>query len=155
MTQQTCSNCGANFEDQQFCPDCGQWVDPLDETHFEEFTLGDSPPAGDDDPMVTVSDVSPIRQMINCPSCGAANPEHNRHCEECGARITQGPLPVAPQPMIRTTAGARALAVILGVVAVVAVDHIDHRTGCQLAAVRSHLRDLFQHPGNRLGFVRV
>ena len=121
MTQQTCSNCGANFEDQQFCPDCGQWVDPLDETHFEEFTLGDSPPAGDDDPMVTVSDVSPIRQMINCPSCGAANPEHNRHCEECGARIGQGPLPVAPQPMIRTTAGARALAVILGVVAVVAV----------------------------------
>ena len=121
MTQQTCSNCGANFEDQQFCPDCGQWVDPLDETHFEEFTLGDSPPTGDDEPMVNVSDVSPIRQMINCPSCGAANPEHNRHCEECGARIGQGPLPVAPQPMIRTTAGARALAVILGVVAVVAV----------------------------------
>ncbi len=121
MTQQTCSNCGANFEDQQFCPDCGQWVDPLDETHFEEFTLGDSPPVHDDEPSGAVSSVAPIRQLINCPSCGAANPEHNRHCEECGARITQGPLPVAPQPMIRTTAGARALAVILGVVAVVAV----------------------------------
>ena len=121
MTQQTCSNCGANFEDQQFCPDCGQWVDPLDETHVEEFTLGDSPPLDDDEPLAPVTSNVPIRQLVNCPSCGAANPEHNRHCEECGARITQGPLPVAPQPMIRTTAGARALAVILGVVAVVAV----------------------------------
>ena len=120
MTQQTCSNCGAHFEDQQFCPDCGQWVDPLDETHFEEFTLGDSPPV-DDESFADVPAAAPIRQLVNCPSCGAANPEHNRHCEECGARITQGPLPVAPQPMIRTTAGARALAVILGVVAVVAV----------------------------------
>lgn len=121
MTQQTCSNCGAHFEDQQFCPDCGQWVDPLDENQFEEFTLGDSPPLDDDEPFAAVPSSAPIRQLINCPSCGAANPEHNRHCEECGARITQGPLPVAPQPMIRTTAGARALAVILGVVAVVAV----------------------------------
>lgn len=121
MTQQTCSNCGARFEDQQFCPDCGQWVDPLDETHFEEFTLGDSPPVDDDELTVGGPVETSIAQFISCPSCGAANPAHNRHCEECGARITQGPLPVAPQPMIRTTAGARALAVILGVVAVVAV----------------------------------
>ena len=121
LTQQTCSNCGARFEDQQFCPDCGQWIDPLDETHFEEFTLGDSPPLDDDEPLTAVQAATPIPQLVNCPSCGAANPTHNRHCEECGARITQGPLPVAPQPMIRTTAGARALAVILGVVAVVAV----------------------------------
>ena len=121
MTQQTCSNCGAHFEDQQFCPDCGQWVDPLDETHFEEFTLSDSPPADDDEPSAPVPLETSTQQLVNCPSCGAANPAHNRHCEECGARITQGPLPVAPQPMIRTTAGARALAVILGVVAVVAV----------------------------------
>lgn len=121
MTQQTCSNCGANFEDQQFCPDCGQWVDPLDETHFEEFSLGDSPPVDDDEQSRVVPGDVPMRQLVSCPSCGSANPAHNRHCEECGARITQGPLPVAPQPMIRTTAGARALAVILGVVAVVAV----------------------------------
>jgi ribosomal protein L32 len=121
LTQQTCSNCGANFEDQQFCPDCGQWVDPLDETSFEEFSLGDTPPVDDDEPLRMVPGDVPMTQMVNCPSCGAANPAHNRHCEECGARVTQGPLPVAPQPMIRTTAGARALAVILGVVAVVAV----------------------------------
>ena len=93
----------------------------MDETHFEEFTLGDSPPADDDELPVVESVEAPLAELISCPSCGAANPAHNRHCEECGARITQGPLPVAPQPMIRTTAGARALAVILGVVAVVAV----------------------------------
>jgi len=121
LTQQTCSNCGAHFEDQQFCPDCGQWVDPLDETNFEEFTLGDSPPTDDDESTSAIPPDSSIQQLVGCPSCGAANPQHNRHCEECGARLTQGPLPVAPQPMIRTTAGARALAVILGVVAVVAV----------------------------------
>ncbi len=116
--QTTCSNCGATFEDQQFCPVCGQWVDPLEDPEFEEFTLGDAPPAEDEE---EVSAPAPVTQYVNCPSCGAANPAHNRHCEECGARIAQGPLPVAPQPMIRTTAGARALAVILVAVAVVAL----------------------------------
>lgn len=121
MTQQTCTNCGAQFEDQQFCPDCGQWVDPLDDTHLEEFTLSESPPVDDEQAFAAEPIEAPVQQLVSCPSCGAANPAHNRHCEECGARITPGPLPVAPQPMIRTTAGARALAIILGVVAVVAV----------------------------------
>lgn len=121
MAQQTCSNCGATFEDQQFCPDCGQWVNPLDDDHMEEFTLGDAPPPEDDELTAVPPPQPVVERLVNCPSCGAANPAHNRHCEECGARIAQGPLPVAPQPMIRTTAGARALAVILAAVAVVAL----------------------------------
>jgi hypothetical protein len=52
---------------------------------------------------------------IPCPSCGAPNPPFNRHCESCGARLSQAMLPVAPQPLLRTTAGARALMVLAGV----------------------------------------
>lgn len=52
---------------------------------------------------------------IPCPSCGAPNPPFNRHCESCGARLSQALLPVAPQPLLRTTAGARALMVLAGV----------------------------------------
>lgn len=120
MARQTCSNCGASFEDQQFCPECGHWVDPLEDSEFEEFTLADRPQV-DEEELAPLPTAAPPIQFVNCPSCGAANPSHNRHCEECGARISPGPLPVAPQPMIRTTAGARALAVILAAVAVVAL----------------------------------
>jgi len=56
-----------------------------------------------------------------CPSCGTVNPPFNRHCEACGARLSQVPLPVAPQPMLRTTAGARALMVLAGVILTVAI----------------------------------
>lgn len=58
---------------------------------------------------------------VPCPSCGTPNPRTNRHCESCGARLTQAPLPVAPQPMLRTTAGARALMVLAGVILTVVV----------------------------------
>jgi hypothetical protein len=58
---------------------------------------------------------------IPCPSCGTHNPPTNKHCEACGARISQIPLPVAPQPLLRTTAGARALMVLAGVILTVAV----------------------------------
>lgn len=56
-----------------------------------------------------------------CPSCGAHNPEYNRHCEQCGAKLSQDPLPVAPAPTSRTSAGARALGVLAAVVLVVAL----------------------------------
>ena len=56
-----------------------------------------------------------------CPSCGTLNPPFNRHCDSCGARLSQAPLPVAPQPMLRTTAGARALMVLAGVILTVAL----------------------------------
>lgn len=120
VAHRKCSNCEAEFEDQHFCPECGQWVDPLQEAEYEEFTLGDTP-AVDEEQLRPIPAAPTSTQYVNCPSCGAANPAHNRHCEECGARIGQGPLPVAPQPLIRTTAGARALAVILAAVAVVAL----------------------------------
>jgi len=58
---------------------------------------------------------------VPCPSCGTPNPPFNRHCESCGARLSQAMLPVAPQPMLRTTAGARALMVLAGVILVVAL----------------------------------
>lgn len=118
MAQITCSNCGEVFEEQEFCPNCGQWIGSIQSAGYETFDL-DEPPEGQEiEPIVSVS---PMVDAVICPSCGASNPSTNRHCEQCGARITQGPLPVAPQPMIRTTAGARALAVIFGTVAVVAI----------------------------------
>lgn len=58
---------------------------------------------------------------LPCPSCGAPNPASNRHCESCGARLGGAGLPVAPQPNLRTTAGARALMVLAGVILSVAV----------------------------------
>lgn len=115
MARITCSNCGEVFEDQEFCPNCGQWAGPIPDSGYEEFALDE--PAEETAPPPPPSHI----ETISCPSCGAANPATNRHCEQCGARISQGPLPVAPQPIIRTTAGARALAIILGTIAVVAV----------------------------------
>lgn len=108
MAQHTCSNCGTVHTNDEHCPECGQWVD---DPGYEEFELADGP------------DQSSIQSLpynsIPCPSCGANNPPTNRHCEECGARISQGALPVAPQPMIQTTAGIRAAMAIGGVLVVV------------------------------------
>ena len=55
-------------------------------------------------------------QAIYCASCGAPNDLGNRHCEACGARLTRSQMPVAPQPMMRTTAGARAAIVLASIV---------------------------------------
>ena len=59
--------------------------------------------------------------IVACPSCGAQNPEYNRHCEQCGAKLSQDPLPVAPRPTSHTSPGARALGVLAAVVLVVAL----------------------------------
>ncbi|MBT8217703.1 MAG: hypothetical protein HKN74_04220 [Acidimicrobiia bacterium] len=64
---------------------------------------------------------APQVQMVPCPSCGTTNEATNRHCVSCGARVAQGPLPMAPQPLARSTAGSRALIVTAAVIAVVAV----------------------------------
>lgn len=104
----TCTNCGATFEGDEFCPECGQWVDMED----EEFSLDSAEDPGDHLSSVPYG-------TVTCPSCGAANPESNRHCEECGARLYQGELPVAPQPLITMTAGVRAAVVIGSVLAAV------------------------------------
>lgn len=55
-------------------------------------------------------------QAIYCSSCGATNDAENRHCEACGARLTRSQMPVAPKPMMRTTAGARAVIVLASIV---------------------------------------
>jgi hypothetical protein len=98
----------------QFCPQCGQWVDPLADGEFEQFDLGQTPP--DDYTEDAEYEVASIPYTsVTCPSCGAGNPESNRHCEECGARLSQGPLPVAPQPLLQVSAGVRAAIMITGV----------------------------------------
>ena len=58
----------------------------------------------------------PAPEMIICVSCGSDNDASNRHCERCGARLVRSQMPVAPQPLPRTTAGARALFVLATVV---------------------------------------
>ena len=58
---------------------------------------------------------------VSCPSCGAQNPAYNHHCERCGSRLSSDPMPIAPAPPSRTSAGGRALGVLAAVVLVVAL----------------------------------
>ncbi len=60
-------------------------------------------------------------EMVGCPSCGARNPSFNHHCERCGSRLSQDPMPIAPAPAARTSAGGRALGVLAAVVLLVAL----------------------------------
>jgi len=57
----------------------------------------------------------------SCPSCGASNPAYNHHCERCGSRLSTDPMPVAPAPASRSSAGGRALGVLAASVLVVAM----------------------------------
>jgi hypothetical protein len=87
--------------------------------NYEEFNL-DNPPREESPRDKGPSDRGPV----NCPSCGAANPSSNRHCQECGARLRQGPLPTAPRPAVQATAGVRAalaISALLFAVVVVAI----------------------------------
>ena len=59
----------------------------------------------------------PPVSLVSCPSCGAAQHSSNRHCEQCGARLGQGTVPVAPRPLASISPGTRALTVILAVLA--------------------------------------
>lgn len=79
---------------------------------YEEFSLGSEPPpeAPRRDPAARTRS----SRTVPCPSCGAENPAHNRHCQECGARLQQGPLPTAPRPAVQATAGVRAALGISG-----------------------------------------
>jgi len=112
----------------------GNTIDPFDDL-FEPFELEEGPPqtgepqtpapTSSDDPLERPPDQPEIEEPITpattvvCASCGTANPAHNRHCEQCAARIGSGPLPVAPAPMIRATPGGRALTVLGGVLLIV------------------------------------
>jgi hypothetical protein len=120
--------------DEQFCPSCGTFLDPLtapptprrdnvisvsSDGNYEEFDLSASPP---DEPAEQPARSPGVE--VTCPSCGASNPSTNRHCQECGARIRQGPLPTAPRPAVQATAGVRAalaISALLFAVVVVAL----------------------------------
>jgi hypothetical protein len=100
--------------------------DPFDDL-FEPFELEDGPPPPGSEPPPPAADAAaeappaaPVEQVA-CPSCGAHNPGYNRHCEECGARLTKESLPVAPAPMVRATPGGRALSVLAAAVLIVAL----------------------------------
>lgn len=118
--RQVCDNCGASVGDEDFCPTCGSWLDPVStsartggEGEYEEFTLGETPPPpapGAPGPRRVYP-----QETVTCPVCGSANPVSNRHCEECGARLSQANLPVAPRPAVTSTAGTRALMAISGI----------------------------------------
>lgn len=89
---------------------------PPNETPYEEFSLESGPPREDEPPQPETSPGGNGNGggPIQCPSCGAVNPGNNRHCQECGARLRQGPLPTAPRPAVQATAGVRAALAISG-----------------------------------------
>ena len=139
MASQTCDQCGAEVAaDEQFCPSCGSFLDPMsarssrprpqpggnvisvnsdgtsNNGSYEEFSL-DTPPPDDEPPAEDGPEGgSQSSRGVTCPSCGATNPANNRHCQECGARLAQGPLPTAPRPAVQATAGVRAALAISG-----------------------------------------
>lgn len=124
MTTRICPNCGSGVEsDEEFCPTCGEFVgteETSTEPSPERFELGSAPPP----PESTPPPVEPVpEEPIICSICGTTNPPTNRHCEECGARLSQSPLPSAPRPSVQVTAGVRAVialgALLVGVFFVV------------------------------------
>jgi len=134
VASRKCEQCGAAVAaDEQFCPNCGSFIDPLtsgpiprgdnvisvnSDDNYEEFELGVPPPPSER----SRSRQSTTDREVTCPSCGAVNPANNRHCQECGARLSQGPLPTAPRPAVQATAGVRAaLAISALLIAVVVI----------------------------------
>lgn len=122
----------------------GDTNDPFDDL-FEPFELSEpptAPPAATSPPPVPASagmsttiettGELPVSQQhvtmtgqavasVNCPSCGAVNPDYNHHCERCGSRLSSDPMPIAPAPPARSTPGGRALGVLAAVVLLVAL----------------------------------
>jgi len=157
VASRKCDHCGATVAaDEQFCPNCGSFIDPLtsgpgsrgdnvisvnSDGNYEEFELSAAPPI----PSGRSGGPTGTGREITCPSCGAVNPAHNRHCQECGARISQGPLPTAPRPAVQATAGVRAAlaisALLFSVVVIALLFNIfngdDGSTSTTAAAVAS------------------
>lgn len=92
-----------------------------DEAQQEQPARRTVPVRTDDLPPAPVPVAGTETSGILCSTCGVLNHVGNRHCDSCGARLVRSQMPVAPQPMLRTTAGARALIVLAGVVLAVAL----------------------------------
>lgn len=123
-----CPNCrGLVTRGEEFCSTCGEWLGIEGSEAPEQFTLtSDGPlPSPGTTGVSSPAHPAPPGEDLRCPLCGAVNPPSNRHCEQCGARLNSGQLPVAPQPAIQTTAAMRT-ALIAGavVIAVVAIAFI-------------------------------
>lgn len=144
MVSRSCDQCGANVAaDEQFCPSCGSFIDPLasnpaphpipapiasgqrgavisvsSDGNYEEFSL-DKPPVEVAPQPSSGGRGGPGGGSLECPSCGTPNPSANLHCQNCGARLKQGPLPTAPRPAVQVTAGVRAALAISGLLLIV------------------------------------
>lgn len=123
-TDRTCPHCaGLVTPGEEFCPTCGEWLGIEGGTEAEHFELSaesmdqGAPPPPPPPSYPTEQQVAPTR----CPLCGTDNPPNNRHCEQCGARLQTGQLPVAPQPMIQTTAAMRTALIAGGLLIAVVV----------------------------------
>lgn len=121
----TCPNChGLVTQGEEFCPTCGEWLGLEGGEEPEHFTLGGdnyAPDPGPSEPRQVEPSGPAPSDHVRCPLCGSDNPRSNRHCENCGARLAGGQLPVAPQPMIQTTAAMRTALIAGGVLVVVVV----------------------------------
>ncbi|HEX6947681.1 MAG TPA: zinc-ribbon domain-containing protein [Acidimicrobiia bacterium] len=136
MVSHICEQCGATVpDDEQFCPSCGAFQDPLRQSTpvvapgrprrpgnvisvssdgpYEEFRLDEPAPPPPPAPRRSAA------ATVECPSCHAPNPSTNLHCQNCGARLRQDPLPTAPRPAVQATAGVRAALAISGLLLVV------------------------------------
>ena len=96
--------------------DTGATADTTDSTYASAESTGEIP-VSQQHVTTAGQDVS----SVSCPSCGAVNPSFNQHCERCGSRLNTDPMPIAPAPPARSTAGGRALGVLAAVVLIVAL----------------------------------
>ncbi|MFV1962309.1 MAG: hypothetical protein ACC658_10795 [Acidimicrobiia bacterium] len=96
----------------------GNVISVSSDGNYEEFSLDTGPPGDGNNEGAAPH---PPSKTVHCPSCNAINPASNRHCQECGARLSQGPLPTAPRPAVQATAGVRAALAISGLLFVVVV----------------------------------
>ena len=83
--------------------------DPLGNISFEEFQLREPSSWEEAEQRPTME---PERHLT-CPSCFSQQSPTNRHCQECGARLGERRIAVAPMPIRSVTAGNRAVRVII------------------------------------------
>ena len=91
--------------------------DPLGNISFEEFQLREPSSWEEAERRPSMEpeqrpSMEPER-YLTCPSCFSQQSPNNRHCQECGARLGERRIAVAPMPIRSVTAGNRAVRVII------------------------------------------